>query len=92
MGKSWRRNGLKLHGRLLTLRYRRIGVVGVAPDAEIYTIRVFDDDGSFAYGRHCNLWKVVFCSMFLNFVFHWQALRFSPQSKSVRKKVLILSQ
>lgn len=28
-----------------------IGVVGVAPDAEIYTVRVFDGDGSFAYGK-----------------------------------------
>ena len=29
-----------------------IGVVGVAPDAEIYTIKVFDDDGTFAYGEN----------------------------------------
>lgn len=26
------------------------GVVGVAPEAEIYTVKVFDEDGRFAYG------------------------------------------
>ena len=27
-----------------------VGVVGVAPDAEVYTVRVFDGNGGFAYG------------------------------------------
>lgn len=27
-----------------------IGVVGVAPDAELYTVKVFNDNGGFAYG------------------------------------------
>lgn len=29
----------------------RYGVVGVAPDAEVYTIKVFGDSGGFAYGK-----------------------------------------
>jgi len=27
------------------------GVVGVAPDAEIYTVKVFGDNGQFVYSR-----------------------------------------
>jgi hypothetical protein len=48
-----------------------LGVVGVAPDAEIYTVKVFSDNGAFAYGeyRNAELDQVRYTSMCFFFCF-----------------------
>lgn len=43
-------HGTHVSGTIAAAR-NGIGVIGVAPDAEVYTVRVFDGNGRFAYGR-----------------------------------------
>ena len=33
-------------------QYDRLGVVGVAPEAEVFTIKVFNEAGMYAYGKY----------------------------------------